>query len=821
MYKTKLVATLLMFLMLAGILPFAFAKTMKRPGHYISASIGLPENLDPAWVYDSASLGLLQYLYEPLLFQKQEPGFTAPLGTVDPKTAGYVSEFEPRLAESWVIEDTIVGPSTKYTFKIRDDVLFHDPAYGTVTAEDVEWSIERAIVMDHAYGPQWMFQEPLLGVYSTTNTVAFAHAIDDSINVIHNATGDYVVFNLAMPYPVTGFLTILAQSWASIMSEAWASTMGCWPGWDDTGYDPANWYDPYHDPINSPLAVPGDEVMGSGPYMFDYWSHGVEWSIVRFDNYYGWEVNPNTGALHSPFSKDSNTRITQKLISEWATRRDAFLAGDYDNIYVPRMYVGQVEGQSGIQMWKDMPDLGVAAQFYTLDINPASPYMGVPGGLAAGDLDESGISTDFFQDEDLRKGINHLIDFPTYLTDAWLNEAEQPTTPVIRGLPYFNPQNPVYSYDLAKATQYFKDAYLGHAEDDGGTPEGALWDVGFTMIVVYNEGNVPRQTLAQMIIDGINAMGNAKFHVSILGIEWGATYIPQLFTGQLTLFVIGWGADFPDPHNFAHPFMHSAGAFSGPQAVGVLSESAHIDAVIEAAVAISDSLYETLTVTNVGAVDLANPVGSTWTDGVDTFEMTGWTDSYQTNVAVDQPSKDGVVSGGDMGLQATATGGYDPSHPTTQPGDFVIMTNTGTNEWKLYHVKTVSGSTTLELEHSRGAYYYDLGMVYYSAPIGMMTHQALVRRWQRDWYQGWYYNPMFFVHDAWKAWKEYLGDTERDGDVDIDDLGNVLYGWPDNPLDPTQDIAWSVATYGVPWDTDIDVDDYVEVDDLGWVLWNY
>jgi peptide/nickel transport system substrate-binding protein len=28
------------------------------------------------------------------------------------------------------------------------------------------------------------------------------------------------------------------------------------------------------------------------------------------------------------------------------------------------------------------------------------------------------------------------------------------------------------------------------------------------------------------------------------------------------LFIIGWVMDFPDPHNFMHPFMHSQGTFA-------------------------------------------------------------------------------------------------------------------------------------------------------------------------------------------------------------------------------------------------------------------
>jgi peptide/nickel transport system substrate-binding protein len=31
---------------------------------------------------------------------------------------------------------------------------------------------------------------------------------------------------------------------------------------------------------------------------------------------------------------------------------------------------------------------------------------------------------------------------------------------------------------------------------------------------------------------------------------------------MLPIFYIGWGADYPDPHNFVQPYMHSEGLFA-------------------------------------------------------------------------------------------------------------------------------------------------------------------------------------------------------------------------------------------------------------------
>ncbi|MFQ5866028.1 MAG: hypothetical protein ACE5IW_12445 [bacterium] len=58
------------------------------------------------------------------------------------------------------------------------------------------------------------------------------------------------------------------------------------------------------------------------------------------------------------------------------------------------------------------------------------------------------------------------------------------------------------------------------------------------------------------------------------------------------------------------------------------------------------------------------------------------------------------------------------------------------------------------------------------------------------------------------------GDTDLDGDVDLDDLYNVLIAYG-------MTIEDAMATYGVPPGTDIDGDGWIDLDDLYEVLWNY
>jgi peptide/nickel transport system substrate-binding protein len=107
---------------------------------FIQQTIGEIDSLDPAWGYDTASGEQVMYMYETLLWYD----------------GNSTSDFVPELATEW----TVVN-ATQIKFKIRSGVKFHNG--NSLTPEDVEYSFERAMVMDRAGGPTWLLQLPLLG----------------------------------------------------------------------------------------------------------------------------------------------------------------------------------------------------------------------------------------------------------------------------------------------------------------------------------------------------------------------------------------------------------------------------------------------------------------------------------------------------------------------------------------------------------------------------------------------------------------------------------------------------------------------------------
>jgi peptide/nickel transport system substrate-binding protein len=184
--------------------------------------------------------------------------------------------------------------------------------------------------------------------------------------------------------------------------------------------------------------------------------------------------------------------------------------------------------------------------FFNFDVDPTTPYGTI---FDYGILGQNGIPRDFFADIDVRKAFARLIDFQSLIDQAY-QEATQPTTAIIPGLPYYDPSIPKYTYDPANATLHFQQAWGGQ-----------LWNTGFTIQLVYNQGNTIRQILCNMLETNIENL-NPNFMVTVTQLSPWSEYGDARNGRQLTIFDLGWLADYPDPHNFAYGFYYSPGAFA-------------------------------------------------------------------------------------------------------------------------------------------------------------------------------------------------------------------------------------------------------------------
>ena len=243
--------TLTLFVALLTFGGLAFAQVADDT--FVWIKFGNVNTLDPEGVYDTASGAVAENIYETLL--------------------GYVGDsitgLRGLLATDWTISDD----GLTYTFNLREGVQFHSG--NPFTCADVEYSIERILVMHDSQSGVWFQSEALLGTGSNANddeSITWA-MIDNSVECLDDFT---VQFNLPQIDPA--FLVKLIYTNASIVDSAWAMANGEWDGTEATwrewvGRDPRGGY--LH-----------DQMSGTGPYRLVSWD-GTDVVAEAFDGYWG------------------------------------------------------------------------------------------------------------------------------------------------------------------------------------------------------------------------------------------------------------------------------------------------------------------------------------------------------------------------------------------------------------------------------------------------------------------------------------------------------------------------------------------------------
>lgn len=487
------------FIFLIGTM--AVQAEIKNPDTFIKATASTIRSIDPAAAYDMASMQKVENIYEKLIAFDGE----------------HLDKFVPVLATEVPTLDNggISADGKTYTFTVRPGIHFQEG--GELTAEDVEYSIERVMVLDQTGGPAWMLLEALIGDGATTD--ADGNLKPGVLEAILNAVdvqGDTVVFNLPAPYPP--FLGLMAKSWGSVVDKEWVIEQG---GWDGTLENAPQ----YNQPDS------GEETLhhianGTGPYTMAAWEPSEQFVFERFEDYWG--------------EKPALKSAIFKYAPEWSTRKMMLVNGDVDSATVEDQYIPEMMEIEGLKHYKT-PQLSISTVMFCQDVDPTgNPYIG------SGKLDGEGIPPDFFSDINLRKAFMHAFDRETYERDVLQNISFVPNNIVIQGLPYAI-EVPIYEFDLDKAAEYMKHAW-----------DGQVWEKGFKMSIMHNTGNTMREAAALMLAENIMSL-NPKFHIEVGNVQW-RDFLTQYRQSRYPAFTNSWVADYPDPHNFVYPFMHSASA---------------------------------------------------------------------------------------------------------------------------------------------------------------------------------------------------------------------------------------------------------------------
>ena len=504
---------------------------------YVYQTIGGIDTLDPLLVYDTASGEIAGNLYETLY--------------------GYVgdsiTDYEPALATSYEISDD----QLTYTFHLREGVKFHSG--NAMTCRDVEYSIERDLVVNSADSGVWFLAESLLGSADNADNDESVtwERIDAAIECADDMTA---VFTLDHVDPA--FFSKLLYVNAAVIDSAWAIEQGMWDGTEATWRD---WVG--RDMRQEALHM---NASGTGAYMLASADENRQ-VATAFADYWGGEP--------------SIKNVVVEAVPEQASRILALRQGDADRIDAGDLatILTQLEGADTVQVLSEphWASTSVGAIFFNQQITSEdnSDIIG------SGQLDGNGIPADFFSDIDVRKCFAYSFDQETFVNQVLAGHGQVLTMALPTSFLGYDESIPYYDLDPEQAERHCMAAW-----------DGQLWENGFSFTATYNEGNTARQAALEIIKANIEEL-NPKFNMDVRAIAW-PDFLELQRTSRLSAFVLGWAPDYADPSNFIDTFYLSTGYYGSTYHFS----SPVVDGLIQAANSTTDANERAELYNQVGAL---------------------------------------------------------------------------------------------------------------------------------------------------------------------------------------------------------------------------
>jgi len=217
-------------------------------------------------------------------------------------------------------------------------------------------------------------------------------------------------------------------------------------------------------------------------------------------------------------------------------------AGDADSISISERDLPLVEGAAGIRVIDRLRQntiVGAVMWFVAEVETQGSPYVG------SGRLDGQGVPGDFFADVHVRRAFGYAFDYSALIAAAYRGKALPARGMFPEGMLGYSARQEYFTHNADRAKEEFKAAF-----------NGAVWERGFRFTIVYSTGNSEREALASILKQSIESL-NPKFAIDVRSLLW-SSYLSELRQHRLPLFLTGFFADYPDAHNFAYGFLHSA-----------------------------------------------------------------------------------------------------------------------------------------------------------------------------------------------------------------------------------------------------------------------
>jgi peptide/nickel transport system substrate-binding protein len=409
----------------------------------------IPDSLDPAVTYTTPGWGIVQQVYQTLVFYNDTeygPGATAN-ATLGPNYQA------PLLAENW----TTSTDGTHWNFTLWPNEHFSN---GDPLNAYVEWySLNRGMVMNQAlvYLEEENFFLPGLtydandatpamtntqnwldGVLNGMDTLAsvtspspgllaIMTADNQSFQVINASTIEFnigagsVDYNGPAPYPF--LLDQLATPGFAAVDPLWVAQHG--------GIT-----------VNQVNTFVSNNMMGSGPYTLTFWSPSSGYSLAPSKDYWGQSIaakhplynNLQPAKSSVDVSFQENPTIVVENMQTGAAALGSFA-------YIGPSQINELKGQHCLVVHPLPPVFGGLsfAPWVFMDENTSRPAGGPPNPFA---------------NLSVRAAVVHSINYNQIVSVALGGYGTNWVGPIPPGYPDYNPSNtPVYSYDPSLALQ--------------------------------------------------------------------------------------------------------------------------------------------------------------------------------------------------------------------------------------------------------------------------------------------------------------------------------------------------------------------------------
>ena len=439
--------------------------------------VGTPEgptDLDPIKSWDSDSNNVIEQVCEGLYMTN----LTDPnLGLV------------PMLAADYGMWDV----SAKHlTIPLRQGALFHD---GTnFNASSVRWTFERINYFINASGMPWILNETISKIHSLWE-FPNGTSILGPINPVSINSEYSVTINLRGPYAILE--SLLCYVTAFMLS-------------------------PQSTPKFEYISTAYGKIVGTGPFVYDYYIADTEVKFHRWDNY--WRLPAFFEILIISVINDATRRyeaIKSHTVDYLIGSPPSFISSDYSD--------------PTLTYRSDLPSLSYC-------------YLG---------MNNQKINKTW------RQAISYAINY-TYIIEELKNgNGFRSNGPLAPNFPMYDPTIKAATYNVTKAREIVVNMGFG---DIGWTD--AQWQAASfaTWNYTYYIGHDFREDLAVLLQYNLNQIG-----VTVIAEGWsfadfiGIINFPTLEWMTKGFFWIGWGPDYLDPFNMLDPLFNPASGANSAQ----------------------------------------------------------------------------------------------------------------------------------------------------------------------------------------------------------------------------------------------------------------